>query len=60
MEPAEQKFYAVRNIHKMNCNTCPFLQICKSELQGEPIRVALQANYKPSQYGYVDEEPSSS
>ena len=58
IEEAERQ--AVRNIHKMNCNTCPFLQICKTELQGESIRVALSAHYKPNEYGYVDEEPAIS
>lgn len=52
----EAENLAVRNIHKMNCDNCAFLQVCKSQLQGESIKLALSAFYQPNHYGYPVED----
>jgi hypothetical protein len=47
---------AVRNMGRLTCERCPFFELCRSELLGEDISVAIEANYQSNKYVELYEE----
>jgi hypothetical protein len=41
-----------RSTSKFNCEYCPFVDLCYTELTGQDVTVMLKANFRPNSYGY--------
>ncbi len=52
----EQSLKARRNLSEYACKDCLFRGPCTIELRGEDPSTEIGNNFKPSEYGYVEEE----
>jgi hypothetical protein len=51
-----QSEIAIRNLSEFACKDCLFKTICKIQLRGDDPSREISNNFKPSEYGYVEEE----
>lgn len=51
-----QSATATRNLSEFACKDCLFATICMIELREEDPSKEISTNFKPSEYGYVEEE----
>jgi len=52
----EQSKRAVRTLNEWACKDCIFFSLCETELRGQDPSMIISQEYKPSEYGYVEEE----
>lgn len=51
----QQSEAALRVMSPMICKNCPFIDLCKAELQGGDITLAIRSEFEVNDYGYNDD-----
>jgi hypothetical protein len=55
IDPADLPNIVRRSLNKMNCDRCPFQDLCSQELEGLDTTLTRQTWYRPNTYGYTTE-----